>query len=507
MPKAMLAATPPRRTTRSSTRNDSDTLCSWSASSWSAKRPGKCIRWSVAIEPVTAIFMRVGPRMSAYGRQMHGQRTGDTDANTTARAGRPERPIGCAALSAAGGDSVERVAAGAGALRVGVVDREALRVDAVDEVDRGAGQVRRAHPVDDDLDAAEVRTTVAVERRARRRTAGSAGRSSRPAARRRAARRSSRPSWSSSAFDLHGGGVGEDDAGRWPRSVSGSSRSSAPCDGRRTAPRGRAVVRLHVRGPQSTPTAGRVPGRPMVTPGTARWPSAAGRPCASVSTGRARASRAATLGQRPQALGRVGPAPPRPTRSARPASTTRVTPAASAPRAGRPDPAGQHDAGHAAVAGRARRRRRRPCRAATGRRTLPSPVITRSAAVQRARPGRSAARTRPMPDSHRPPSARSAAPSPPAAPAAGQRGQPRRAARQVALEHRGEASPARRRAAARPRGVGALLRAEDRATRRSRPVSGVSTSVAATSSTPRSRGAPPSAGAADAARRRRSGSA
>src|SRR3982751_2315702 len=53
----MLLATPPRRTTRSSTRNDRETLCSWSAMSWSANRPGKCIRWSVAIEPVTAIFM------------------------------------------------------------------------------------------------------------------------------------------------------------------------------------------------------------------------------------------------------------------------------------------------------------------------------------------------------------------------------------------------------------------------------------------------------------------
>ena len=32
-------------------------MCSWSAMSWSANRPGKCIRWAVAIEPVTAIFM------------------------------------------------------------------------------------------------------------------------------------------------------------------------------------------------------------------------------------------------------------------------------------------------------------------------------------------------------------------------------------------------------------------------------------------------------------------
>jgi hypothetical protein len=57
MPKAMLAAIPPRRTTRSSTRKDSEMLCSWSGMSCSAKRPGKCIRWSVAMEPVTAIFM------------------------------------------------------------------------------------------------------------------------------------------------------------------------------------------------------------------------------------------------------------------------------------------------------------------------------------------------------------------------------------------------------------------------------------------------------------------
>ena len=55
IPKAMLAAIPPRTIDRSSTRNDSETLSSWSASSCSANRPGKCIRWSVAIEPVTAI--------------------------------------------------------------------------------------------------------------------------------------------------------------------------------------------------------------------------------------------------------------------------------------------------------------------------------------------------------------------------------------------------------------------------------------------------------------------
>src|SRR2546429_3601417 len=41
---------------------------------------------------------------------------------------------------------VERVATRARALRVGVVDGEALGVDPVGEVDGGAGQVGRPHP-------------------------------------------------------------------------------------------------------------------------------------------------------------------------------------------------------------------------------------------------------------------------------------------------------------------------------------------------------------------------
>src|SRR5664279_1712454 len=44
--------------------------------------------------------------------------------------------------------SVEGVAARAGVLRVGVVDREALLLDGVDEVDDGAVQVGFGHPVD-----------------------------------------------------------------------------------------------------------------------------------------------------------------------------------------------------------------------------------------------------------------------------------------------------------------------------------------------------------------------
>src|ERR1044072_6110179 len=59
--------------------------------------------------------------------------------------------------------SVEGVAAGAGALRVGVVDREPLRVDPIREVDRGAGKVGRAHAVDDDGHTAEVLDDIAVE--------------------------------------------------------------------------------------------------------------------------------------------------------------------------------------------------------------------------------------------------------------------------------------------------------------------------------------------------------
>src|SRR5579875_1326334 len=59
--------------------------------------------------------------------------------------------------------SVERVAAGAAALRVRVVDREALLLDRVLEVDGRAVEVGHAHPVDDDLDAVEVDGRVALE--------------------------------------------------------------------------------------------------------------------------------------------------------------------------------------------------------------------------------------------------------------------------------------------------------------------------------------------------------
>ena len=130
----------------------------------------------MAIEPVTAILMPAGQtawdglgssdgevsdRSTATrqptnaGRQAANRRSTGSD---RARNGpRPAAVTGRGSRAAdAADDSVERVAAGAGALRVGVVDGEALRVDPVDEVDRGAGQVRHAHPVDHDLDPAEL---------------------------------------------------------------------------------------------------------------------------------------------------------------------------------------------------------------------------------------------------------------------------------------------------------------------------------------------------------------
>ena len=54
-PNAMFAPDPPRRIARSSTRKLSEIRSSWSTTSWSANFPGKCMRWSVAMEPVTAM--------------------------------------------------------------------------------------------------------------------------------------------------------------------------------------------------------------------------------------------------------------------------------------------------------------------------------------------------------------------------------------------------------------------------------------------------------------------
>src|SRR5487761_1105847 len=139
-PKAMFAATPPRRISRLSTRNERATLSSLAGIRCSAKLPGKGIRWSVAIDPVTAIRSTGDPsrRRKTQGRS-EGQKV------------RRYR-------------SVEGVSAGARTPGVRVVDREALLLDRVDEVDGRAGQVRGAHLVGDDLDAAELADDVAVDR-------------------------------------------------------------------------------------------------------------------------------------------------------------------------------------------------------------------------------------------------------------------------------------------------------------------------------------------------------
>src|SRR5262245_33250925 len=134
MPKAMFGATPPRRTTRSSTRKDNEILCRCSASSCSLNLPGKCMRWSVAMEPLTRI-----------GTMLHATQSGCENGKTAGPGSPgPAVPVGSAA---------ERVAAGAAARGVRVVDREALLLDGVGEVDGGAAQVRGAHPVDDDRHA------------------------------------------------------------------------------------------------------------------------------------------------------------------------------------------------------------------------------------------------------------------------------------------------------------------------------------------------------------------
>src|SRR2546429_2136204 len=127
MANAMLGPIPPRRTTRSSTRKLRDTRCSCSATSCSANRPGKCIRWSEAMLPLTATGTIAHPT---------GERIG----------------------------SVEGVAAGAGPGGVRVVDGEALLLDRVDEVDGGALHIGGAHPVDGHPQPVEVAEQVAIER-------------------------------------------------------------------------------------------------------------------------------------------------------------------------------------------------------------------------------------------------------------------------------------------------------------------------------------------------------
>src|ERR1700748_3291791 len=128
----MFPATPPRLISRSLTRNETEILSIFSAISVSVNLPANIIRWSVAIDPVTAIRIVEGPH-SAFG-----------------------------ACGPAG--SVEGVAAGAGAGRVRVVDREALLLDGVHEVNRGAHEVRRGHLIGHHAHSAELLDDIAVER-------------------------------------------------------------------------------------------------------------------------------------------------------------------------------------------------------------------------------------------------------------------------------------------------------------------------------------------------------
>src|SRR6266480_3886035 len=99
--------------------------------------------------------------MGAPGRTVGRHRAGRPDR------GPPLRPVPggriCGASSGRGPASVERVAAGAGPGRVRVVDRETLLLDRVDEVDGGAGEVRRAHLVGDHVHAFELGIDVAVD--------------------------------------------------------------------------------------------------------------------------------------------------------------------------------------------------------------------------------------------------------------------------------------------------------------------------------------------------------
>src|ERR1700722_7189309 len=81
--------------------------------------------------------------------------SGTAESRTAGRL--PSRP----SLSTCSG-LVERVAAGAGSARVRVVDREALLLDGVHEVDGRAHQVRRAHLVGDHVHAGELSVDVPV---------------------------------------------------------------------------------------------------------------------------------------------------------------------------------------------------------------------------------------------------------------------------------------------------------------------------------------------------------
>src|SRR4051812_12184773 len=67
----MFAPAPPRCCTRSSTRKDSETFSIFPSTNWSVNLPGKVMRWSVAMEPVTTTDM--GATLSGDGGHQLGQ--------------------------------------------------------------------------------------------------------------------------------------------------------------------------------------------------------------------------------------------------------------------------------------------------------------------------------------------------------------------------------------------------------------------------------------------------
>ena len=183
--------TPPRRTTRSSTRNDSEILSQLVGD----ERVG---------EPAGEVHQVVG-----------GDRAGDGDLHVAATlpGEHGRRP----ATSARHVDG--RRSPPTGALRVGRISGsespQAQELPAlglsmvkpcfsmrVGEVDRRAGEVRDAHPVDDDLDAVEVARRRRRRASARRRTAGRRRPEQPPGCTATRRRRSSRPSCSSRPLTL-----------------------------------------------------------------------------------------------------------------------------------------------------------------------------------------------------------------------------------------------------------------------------------------------------------------
>src|SRR3954447_12018620 len=73
----MFAPAPPRCCTRSSTRKESETFSIFPSTNWSVNLPGKVIRWSVAIEPVTTTVMGGDSLRGTAATRSAGPRTGD----------------------------------------------------------------------------------------------------------------------------------------------------------------------------------------------------------------------------------------------------------------------------------------------------------------------------------------------------------------------------------------------------------------------------------------------